>query len=58
MNIDYMSEEEFNDFKTETLHRLAQIAKAEGHPMIAYTLKDGWVTLTDLVTGEEAYGRP
>ena len=57
MNLADLSDDEYRLFKQETVRRLAMIAEAEGHPLIAYTLKDGWATLLDLDTGKEVYSK-
>lgn len=57
MNLADLSDDEFRAYKQETIRRIAAIAQAEGHQMIAYTLKDGWATLLDLDTGKEVYSK-
>lgn len=50
-----MSEDEFRMYKRETLRRLSQIAQAEGHSFVAYTMADGYAELIDLETGKPMY---
>ena len=57
MNLSDLSDEEFRAYKKETVRRIAAISEAEGHPLIAYTLKGGWATLLDLDTGKEVYSK-
>ena len=50
-----MSDEEFHDYKMETLRRLCRIAQADGHPVVAYITKEGWGELVDLETSIPLY---
>lgn len=52
-----MDEDEYRAYVNETVRRLARIAEAEDHFMVAYTMKDGWAVLLDLETGKEVYSK-
>ena len=55
--LSYMDEDEYRAYVTETVRRIAKIAEAEDHQMLAYTLKDGWAVLLDMETGKEVYSK-
>lgn len=55
--LSYMDEDEYRAYVNETVRRLARIAEAEDHFMVAYTMKDGWAVLLDLETGKEVYSK-
>ena len=50
-----MSDDEFAQYKKETLKRLCRIAEADGHAYVAYITKDGWGEMVDLDTGKPIY---
>ena len=54
-NLAWMTDEEYDLFKRETLRRLSSIQVSVGHPLLVYVTNAGFGVMTDMETGEMIY---